>query len=113
LLLVEITKPDAKLDAKSKIRKDVEEILKKAMKQVPEAEQLARAHGRFLATRARALASPGAMALYLAQVWALTGKPPTAVLKVTSQISGADIQRMCQQMFAEGKRTLLVPGEGG
>ncbi len=82
------------------------------MEQAPEAEQLARAHSRFLASRARALASPGAMAVYLAQVWALTGRPPTAELKVKSRISGADIQRMCQQMFSENNRTLVLPGEG-
>ncbi|MEE9126528.1 MAG: hypothetical protein V3U11_05260, partial [Planctomycetota bacterium] len=60
VLLVEITKPGAKLGAHSKIRKDLEDVLRKAMEQAPEAEQLARAHSRFLASRARALASPGA-----------------------------------------------------
>jgi len=110
LLLVEITKPGAKLETDSKLRKDLEEILQKAMEQPPADVQLTRARQRFLAARARMLVSPGSMAVYMGQIWALTGQPPMAELNVESRVSGATIQKMCRQMFDEKNRTLVLPG---
>lgn len=115
LLLVEITKPDARLTADSKLVKDLQEVLTAAMEQAPAEAQLARAHQRFLATRARMLASPGSMALHVARIWALTGEPPLAELKAVeaqSDISGTTIQKMCQQMFSHDNRMLVLPGGG-
>jgi predicted Zn-dependent peptidase len=110
LLLVEITKPDAKLTADSKLCKDLREILNKAMGQAPAEAQVARARRHFLATRASMLSNASSMALYMGQVWALTGKVPTAELNVEARVSGATIQKMCRQMFKEDTRILMLPG---
>jgi predicted Zn-dependent peptidase len=109
LLLVEVSVPGEKLNADSKLARDLAEVLGKAMEQAPGAEQLARARQHVRARRARALASPGTIALNLARIWTITGEPPTAVLQVDAKISGAAIQQMCRQMLAEKKRTVVLP----
>ncbi len=112
LLLLEITKPGIRLAADSKLHRDLVEILQRCTKEAPDEEQLARVRRRFLSARATMLTGAGSMALYMAQVWALTGQAPISELNVESRVSGTAIQRMCQEIFDPSRCTLVLP-EGG